>query len=52
MEKRRPSGTDVADYVDPDTTLIVQPTSLRPPAVSVDGRVDAAVGQAGLGNGL
>ena len=51
-DKRRQSATDVADYVDPETAVIVQPTGPGPAVVSVDGCVDAAVGSAGLGNGL
>ena len=41
---RRPTS------LDPDTAVIVQPTDPGPPVVSVDGRVHAAVGPAGLGN--
>ena len=52
MDKRRPSSTDVVNYVDPETAVIVQPTSAGLPVVFVNGRVDAAVGPAGLGTRL
>ena len=50
--KRRPSATDVADYMDPETAVIVSPTGPGPSVFSVSGRVDAAIGPAGLGTGL
>ena len=46
--KRRPSPTDVADYMDPETAVIVRPTGPGPHVVSVSGGVDAAVGPAGF----
>ena len=51
-DKRRPSATDVADYMDPETAVIVRPTGPGPPVVFVSGCVDVAVSPAGLGTGL
>ena len=38
--------------MNPETVVIVRPTGQGPPVVSVSGRVDAAVGPAGLGTEL
>ena len=49
LDKRRPSATDVTNYVDPETAVIARPMGPGPPVVSVNGCVDAAVGPARFG---